>query len=158
MLKSYLYSTQKRMLCAIADGNAKQKTREKTRANDFVVPSSYTYFPTSWMCDYIAEFFLSLNVLGVICTNDVFFFFRVQQPHKEEIVLTFESVSGLVSRNETNQRIQCGCDESSKPIFLWPKTGDEKIESSLARILFCALCRQGWYRKLKKIKIIIFFL
>ena len=47
MLKSYLYSTQKRMLCAIADGNAKQKTREKTRANDFVVPSSYTYFPTS---------------------------------------------------------------------------------------------------------------
>lgn len=150
MLKSYLYSTQKRMLCAIADGNAKQKTREKTRANDFVLPSSYTYFPTSWMCDYIAEFFLSLNVLGVICTNDVFFFFRVQQPHKEEIVLTFESVSGLVSGNETNQRIQRGCDESSKPIFFsCPKTGGRE-NWIISRILFCALCRQGWYRKLKK--------
>jgi hypothetical protein len=42
--KSYLFiRRQKRMLCAIAGGNAKRQTKEKTRANDFVA-YIFSYF------------------------------------------------------------------------------------------------------------------
>jgi hypothetical protein len=133
MLKSYLYSTQKRMLCAIADGNAKQKTREKTRANDFVVPSSYTYFPTSWMCDYIAEFFLSLNVLGVICTNDVFFFFSECSSHiKRKSFSLSRAFPGSCRGTRPINASSADATNHQNPFFYAQKRGDEKIESSLA--------------------------